>query len=166
MARKCFFSFHYKPDNWRVSKVRNIGAIEGNKPASDNDWETVTGGGNKRIKEWIADQMKGRSCTVILAGENTANRKWINHEIVESWNKGMGVLVIYIHNITDVSDKQSTKGANPLYYITHGSTEKRLSTIAKAYDPPCTTSKGVYNYIADNIDDWIEDAIQIRKNNG
>jgi hypothetical protein len=166
MASKCFFSFHYKPDNWRVSKVRNIGAIEGNKPASDNDWETVTGGGDKKIKEWIANQMKGRSCTVVLAGANTANRKWINHEIVESWNKGMGVLVIHIHNITDVNDKQSTKGANPLYYITHGPTKKRLSTIAKAYDPPRTTSKGVYNYIADNIDDWIGEAIKIRKDNG
>lgn len=165
MARKCFFSFHYKPDNWRVSKVRNIGAIEGNKPASDNDWETVTGGGDKKIKEWIADQMKGRSCTVVLAGANTANRKWINHEIIESWDKGMGVLVIHIHNITDVNDKQSAKGANPLYYITHGPTKKRLSTIAKAYDPPRTTSKGVYNYIADNIDDWIEEAIKIRKAN-
>lgn len=166
MARKCFFSFHYKPDNWRVSKVRNIGAIEGNKPASDNNWETVTGGGDKKIKEWISEQMKGRTCTVVLAGANTANRKWINHEILESWDRGIGVLVIYIHNITDVSENQSSKGANPLYYITHGPTQKRLSTIAKAYDPPRTTSKGVYNYIADNIDDWIEEAIQIRKDNG
>ncbi len=33
--------------------------------------------------------MKYRSCTVVLVGENTANRKWINHEIVESWNAGM-----------------------------------------------------------------------------
>lgn len=48
MARKCFFSFHYTPDNWRVSQVRNIGAIEGNKPAKDNDWETVVGGETKR----------------------------------------------------------------------------------------------------------------------
>ena len=165
MARKCFFSFHYKPDNWRVSKIREIGAVEGNKPASDNDWETITGGGDKRIEEWIAEQMKGRTCTVILAGSNTANRKWINHEIVESWNKGMGVLVIHIHNITDLPGEQCSKGANPLYYITHRPTKERLSTIAKAYDPPRTTSKGVYNYIADNIEDWIEEAIQIRKEN-
>lgn len=163
MARKCFFSFHYQPDNWRVSKVRNIGAIEGNKPASDNDWETVTGGGDKKIKDWISKQMEGRTCTIILAGSNTANRKWINHEIVESWNKGMGVLVIHINNITDVNDRQSSKGANPLYYITHKPTNKKLSSIAKAYDPPRTTSKGVYNYIADNIDEWIEEAIKIRK---
>jgi len=165
MARKCFFSFHYQPDNWRVSKIRNIGAIEGNQAAKDNDWETVTGGGDKKIKEWIDGQMEGRTCTVVLAGSNTADRKWINHEIKESWDKGKGVLVIHIHNITDRNEKQSTKGANPLYYITHATTRKRLSTIAKSYDPPRTTSKGVYSYIADNIDDWIEDAIQIRKDN-
>jgi len=165
MARKCFYSFHYKPDNWRVSKIRNIGTVEGNKPASDNSWESITGGGAKKIKEWIAEQMKGRTCTVILAGSNTADRKWINHEIVESWNNNMGVLVIHIHNITDSNEKQSSKGNNPLYYITHKSSGKKLSAIAKAYDPPRETSKGVYSYISDNIEDWIEEAIKIRNNN-
>ena len=29
MAHKCFLSFHYKPDNWRVQKVKQMGAIEG-----------------------------------------------------------------------------------------------------------------------------------------
>lgn len=165
MARKCFFSFHYEPDNWRVSKIRNIGAIEGNQPAKDNDWETVTGGGDKKIEEWIDKQMEGRTCTIILAGSKTANRKWINYEIVQSWNKGKGVLVIFIHNITDRLDKQSSKGANPLYYVTHGTSKKTLSTIAKSYDPPHTDSKDVYNYIAKNIDSWIEEAIKIRKDN-
>ena len=56
-------------------------------------------------------------------------------------------------------------GSTSLYYVTHGATKKRLSTIAKAYDPPRTTSKGVYSYIEDNIEDWIEEAIQIRKDN-
>jgi len=165
MARKCFYSFQYNPDNWRVSKIRNIGAIEGNKPATDNDWEEIVGGGDTKIKKWISDQMAGKTCTIILAGTNTANRKWINHEIVESWNKGKGVLVIHIHNITDSSGNQSSKGSNPLYYVTHGTTKKRLSTIANSYDPPRTTSSGVYNYIADHIEDWIEEAIYIRNAN-
>lgn len=165
MARKCFYSFHYVPDNWRVSKIRNIGAVEGNKPASDNDWETVTGGGDKKIKDWIAGQMKWRTCTVILIGSNTADRKWINHEIKESWNKGMGVLAIHIHNITDSNDNQSSKGSNPLYYVTHEPTKKRLSTIAKTYDPPRTTSTEVYGYISDHIEDWIDEAIRIRNAN-
>ena len=81
MARKVFYSFHYNPDNWRASQVRNIGAIEGNQPAKDNDWETITKGGDKAIEKWIADQMSGRSCVVVLIGAGTANRKWINHEI-------------------------------------------------------------------------------------
>lgn len=29
MARKAFFSFHYKHDNWRAAEVRNMGVIEG-----------------------------------------------------------------------------------------------------------------------------------------
>ena len=165
MARKCFYSFHYVPDNWRVSIIRNIGTVEGNKPASDNDWETITKGGAKKIKTWISAQMSGRTCTVILAGSNTANRKWINYEIIESWNNGLGVLVIYIHKISDKNGNQSSKGSNPLYYINHGPTKKRLSTIANAYDPPRTTSKGTYSYIEDNIVDWIEEAIRIRKAN-
>jgi len=165
MARKCFYSFQYTPDNWRVSKIRNIGAVEGNKPATDNDWETIVGGGDAKIKEWISDRMDGKTCTIILSGTNTANRKWINHEIVESWSKGKGVLVVHIHNITDSGGKQSSKGNNPLYYVTIGENNKRLSTVAKAYDPPRTTRSGVYNFIADNIEDWIEDAIEIRKTN-
>lgn len=165
MARKVFFSFHYKPDNWRVSQVRNIGAIEGNKPAKDNDWETVTGNGDAAIKKWIADQMVGRTCTVILAGKDTANRKWINHEIVESWNKGLGVVVIHIHNLKNASGETTTKGSNPLDYVTHGPTKKKLSEIAKAYDPPYKLSTNVYDHISENIDSWIEEAIKIRKAN-
>ena len=41
MARKVFYSFHYVPDNWRAAQVRNIWAVEWNKPASDNDREEV-----------------------------------------------------------------------------------------------------------------------------
>ena len=89
MARKAFYGFHYKPDNWRASQVRNIGVIEGNAPVSDNDWESITKGGDAAIEKWIAGQLFGRSCTVVLVGEKTAWRKWITHEITESWNAGV-----------------------------------------------------------------------------
>jgi len=81
MARRVFYSFHYLPDAWRTSQVRNIGAIEGSKPASDNDWEAVKKGGEKAIQKWIDDQLDGRSCTVVLIGKDTAKRKWINYQI-------------------------------------------------------------------------------------
>jgi hypothetical protein len=161
MARRVFYSFHYKQDNWRAAKIRNIGAIEGNKPATDNDWETVTGRGDAAIKKWIKDQMDRRSCAVVLIGQSTAGRKWINYEIVESWNTGMGLLGIHIHNITNSSDEQSSKGTNPFASFEIGGTS--LSSIVKTYDPPFSTSSDVYNHIADNIAYWIDEAIEIRK---
>jgi len=42
-----------KEDSWRASKVRNMGAIEGNSPVTDNDWEKVKKGGDKAIEKWI-----------------------------------------------------------------------------------------------------------------
>lgn len=165
MARKVFYSFHYKPDNWRVSQVRNIGTIEDNKPASDNDWETVTGGGEDKIKKWIADQMNGRSCTVLLIGKDTAGRKWINHEIIKTWDDKKGILGVYIHNLKNSDGEQTTKGSNPFDYITIGDTTNKLSSIVKVYDPPYTNSKDVYNHIANNLESWIDEAIKIRNNN-
>jgi hypothetical protein len=32
MPRKAFYSFHYVPDNWRASQVRNMGVVEGTSP--------------------------------------------------------------------------------------------------------------------------------------
>jgi hypothetical protein len=42
--------------------------------------------------------------------------------------------------------------------------DAKLSTIAKAYDPPYSTSTNVYNHIKDNLAEWVEEAIRIRKN--
>lgn len=165
MARRIFYSFHYLPDNWRVSQVRNIGAIEGNKPASDNDWETITKGGDKAIEKWIDEQMNGRSCVVVLIGSATANRKWINHEIVKAWNAGKGVLGIHIHNLKDREGKTCNKGNNPFDHINHNPSGKKLSSIVKVYDPPGAESTDVYNHIKNNLEKWIEVAIDIRGKN-
>jgi len=165
MAKRAFFSFHYKPDNWRASQVRNMGVIEGDAPVSDNDWESVTKGGDPAIEKWIADQMSGKSCVVVLIGTDTANRKWINHEIIKGWNDKKGVFGIYIHNLKNSDQKQSTKGNNPFDYITLGTTGAKLSSVVKAYDPPYSDSSNVYAYIKENLSSWVEAAIKIRDAN-
>lgn len=164
MKRKVFYSFHYVPDNWRAGQVRNIGVVEGNAPVSDNSWEEVKKKGDKAIQEWIDNELKGRSCTVVLIGENTAGRKWINYEIEKSWNDKKGVVGIYIHNLKDKSGKQSKKGNNPFASFTVGSDKKKMSEIVKAYDPPYTTSTFVYDHIKENLSKWVEEAISIRNN--
>lgn len=162
MSRRAFYSFHYKPDNSRASQVRNMGAIEGNQPASDNDWESITKGGEQAIKKWIDDQLSGRSCTIVLIGAQTAGRKWINYEIEKSWSDKKGILGIYIHKLKDFSGSQSSKGSNPFETITVNNGTTKLSSIAKAYDPPFQDSKAAYNHISENLGRWIEEAITIR----
>jgi hypothetical protein len=163
MARKCFYSFHYKPDSARASQVRNIGAIEGNQPVSDNDWETVTKGGDDAIKKWIAEQMKGKTCSVVLVGSDTAGRKWINHEIVKSWDDGLGVVGIHIHGLKNLDEETSKKGDNPFDSINYGNTGKKLSTIVKCYNPGGSNSKERYEWISNHLSNVVEEAIKIRE---
>ena len=162
MARRVFYSFHYAPDVWRASQIRNIGVVDGNKPATDNDWEAVKRGGDKAIQQWIDNQLYGRSCTVVLIGNNTANRKWINYEIEQSWNESKGLVGIYIHNLRNSQSLKSNKGSNPFSGFTLGADKKQLASIVRAFDPPYTDSKAVYDYISSNLFDWIEDAVSIR----
>lgn len=158
--RRAFYSFHYKPDNWRASQVRNIGVVEGNSPVTDNDWEQIVRGGDAAIKEWIDGQMKYRSCTVVLVGSETANRKWINYEIKRSWENGMGIVGIRIHGLLDANGNTSRWGNNPFDYLKRGN--QNLSAIVKCYDPKGANSKDRYDWIAKNLSNAIEEAIKIR----
>lgn len=164
MARRVFYSFHYKPDNWRASQVRNAGVVEGNTPVSDNDWEKITGKGDSAIQKWIDDQLNGKSCAVVLIGSATAGRKWIKYEIEKAWNDGKGLLGIYVHNLKNSSGDQDSKGRNPFDDFTMKRDNKKLSSIVKAYDPPYTGSTYVYDHIKNNIANWVEEAITIRDN--
>jgi hypothetical protein len=159
--RQVFYSFHYKPDAWRASQVRNIGAIEGNKPAPDNDWETIAKSGDDAIKKWINEQMKYRSCTIVLVGKETANRKWINYEIVKSWNDGMGVAGIYIHGLKNSQGYITEKGINPFDYITFKD-GKKMSEVVKCYNPTGNDSKERYDWISKYISAIAEESVQIR----
>lgn len=138
--------------------------IEGNTPATGNEWEAVKRGGDPGIRRWINRQLRNRSCTIVLIGAGTAGRPWIDYEIEESWAQGMGLLGIYIHNLVDLQGFQSARGKNPFrgLYVDDGIDEEELSAIVPVHNPPHTVSSGVYNYIADNIEDWVEDAISIR----
>ena len=141
-----------------------MGAIEGNRPVRDNDWEQIKRGGEKAIQNWIDGQLKGRSCTAVMIGSKTAGRKWIKYEIEKSWNNGKGVFGIYVHNLLDKDRKKSVKGKNPFTDFTMNRDEKKLSSIVKAYDPPYSKSTSVYNHIKDNIADWADEAVSIGAN--
>ena len=160
MAKKCFLSFYYKQDNWRVSQVKQIGAVEEQPIMSANQWEEVKKKGDDAIKAWIEDNMKGKNCLIVLIGEKTAGRRWVKYEITEAWKKGKGVLGIYIHNLKDSDGNQSKKGSDPFSSFKIG--DDSMTKYAKSYDPPFSISTSVYSHIVSNIENWIDEAIRLR----
>lgn len=164
VKRKVFYSFHFDNDVMRVQQIRNMGVIEGNEPVTPNEWETAkkTLGG---IEKWIDDNMKGKSCVVVLIGSETANRKWVRYEIVKAWNDGKGLLGIYIHNLVDPRTckilpykGKCQQGQNPFDSIRLNN-GTLLSEYVKCYNPLSTDA---YNDIQNNLDSWVEEAIDIR----
>jgi MTH538 TIR-like domain (DUF1863) len=159
-----FFSFHFDEDFWRTQQVRNINALEGNPLATPNGWEEVKRKGDAAIEKWIANEMAGRSCAIVLVGAQTANRKWVIYEISKAWNDGKGVLGIRINKLLNNNGEASSAGLNPFDYVTFNKTQKRLSTAVQLKTPAGSDSKATYATIAASIEAWIEEAITIRKN--
>ena len=168
MKRKVFFSFHYQKDNWRVQQVRNMGVIEGNTIATPNNWETIARKGDEAIKNWIDQHLMGCSCLVVLIGEETSNRKYVLYEIEKAWNRGMGVLGIYIDGLKDKENRISQRGNNPF-------TRFKFQNPLLNFDVPILdpnnyrflqklTSQDVYRIIEGNLEEHIEKAINYRKN--
>ena len=156
--RQVFYSFHYDNDVFRVQQIRNIGALEDNKPVSANEWESVKRGGEASIKKWIDDNLRYKSCVVVLVGEETANRKWVRYEIEKAWELGKGLVGVYIHNLKDPRTGKSSKGKNPFDQFEFDDGTK-LSSVVKCYNP---NRNDTYNEIKDNLEDWIEEAIASR----
>lgn len=102
MARRVFFSFHYKNDVWRAFQVRNSWVIKDTRKAEGfidaADFENLKKTGESEVKKWIHEQLRGTSVTVVLIGSETSNREYIKYEIKKSWERGNGIIGIYIHN--------------------------------------------------------------------
>jgi len=141
MARNVFFSFHFERDAWRAGQVRNSGITKmGIKSAGFMDkakWERVRLGGDRAIKRWIDNQIKGTTVTVVLIGSETYRRKYVKYEIEKSLERGNGLLGIYIHRLRNFQGLRSSKGRNPLdNYEVENETGRfvKLSNLVYTYD--------------------------------
>lgn len=161
MARRVFFSFHYQLDASRVQQIKNMGIVEGQRIVNSNEWETVKRQGDAAIQRWIDDAMKYTSCTIVLVGPQTADRKWVQYEIQHSFDKKRPIFGIYIDQLHDLRGRTTVRGKNPFsrWTIGEGANLKRLDTIIPVYDPN-TSWQTPYKVILTNLEDWIEDAVR------
>jgi antiphage defense system Thoeris ThsB-like protein len=161
MARQTFFSFHYERDAWRAGQVRNCNLLPTNDQHGFIDsveWESIQRQGDDAIKRWIDDQLKHTSVTVVLIGAETAGRPWVQHEIVRSWNRGNGIVGVWIHNIKNHDRETDVSGRNPfdLFKLPDNTL---LSSVCKTYD-------WVLNDGRNNLGKWCEEAVDLRAKYG
>ena len=111
MARKVFFSFHYRNDISRVMVVRNRWVTYGGQLASQiidkADFEQIKLKGDAAVKRWIDNQMDGTTATVVLIGSETLKRPYVQYEIRKSIERGNALIGVYINRIRDLYGFQS-----------------------------------------------------------
>lgn len=154
IKRKVFYSFHFDNDVFRVQQVRNMGVIEGNEPVTPNTWEQIkrSAGG---VERWIDENLKGKSCLVVLIGTETANRPWVEYEIRKAWEDGKGIFGIHIHNLKCPRNGTCAKGANPFNKIKFTKANGQVY-VPTVYDPPAGDA---YGEISRKLSTWIERAV-------
>ncbi len=157
MAKSAFFSFHYDRDAWRVQQIINMGTLEGQPLLSPQKWEEVKRRGEQAIKNWIAEQMKHKSAVVVLVGAQTAQRRWVKHEIAYAWDNRKPLVGVRINGLADRSGRTDTQGANPFKGVNlkGGGTVGDYVTL---HTPSGSTSQPVYASIDNNLSSWVGNA--------
>lgn len=149
-----FYSFHFQNDVFRVQMIRNIGALDDNKPVSANEWESIKRGGRAAVERWINDNMAYRRCVVVLIGTETANREFVKYEIERAWELKKGLLGVYIHNLNSMRTGTSAKGPNP--FAQYNVSGQPLTSFVRTYDPP---AHNAYGAIASGLEGWVQQAV-------
>lgn len=120
MARRTFFSFHYKPDATRAWVVRNSwvakvaqGEREDAGFFDSSVFEAAQRTSDDALKSFLSKGLKNTSVTCVLVGTETALRRWVRYEIFRSFICGNGIFAVRIHTIADLRKMLATKGPNP-----------------------------------------------------
>src|SRR5580704_536578 len=105
MARRTFFSFHYKPDVSRAWVVRNSwvtklaqGEREDAGFFDSSVFEAKERESDDVLKRFLREGLNNTTVTCVLVGEQTALRRWVRYEVLRSFMRGNGLLGIKIHS--------------------------------------------------------------------
>lgn len=117
MARRTFFSFHYKADVHRAMNVRNAWVTKDRESAGFFDgsvFEATQRTSEDALKRFLSDGLDGTTVTAVLYGTQTAWRRWVRFELLKSFTVGKGIISVAIHTIKDLNQHAVVRGDDPL----------------------------------------------------
>ena len=136
MARRVFFSFHYEPDIHRAHVVRNSWVTKEDRETAGffdaSVFESKKRTSDDALMRFLSEGLNGSSVTCVLAGNQTAWRRWVRYESLRSFVDGRGLLGIAIHGIANLQRRTAAAGVNPLACI--GAEIKDGTLFFKEYD--------------------------------
>src|SRR6266478_4997174 len=120
MARRTFFSFHYKPDVTRAWVVRNSWVTKVAQGTRDDAgffdssvFEARQRESDDALKRFLREGLNGTTVSCVLVGSETCLRRWVRYEIFHSFMRGNGLLAVRIHSIGSLHSPTTVAGDNP-----------------------------------------------------
>ena len=120
MARRTYFSFHYKPDVTRAWVVRNSwvtklaqGEREDAGFFDSSVFEAAQRESDDALKRFLREGLRNTTVTCVLVGSETSLRRWVRYETFHSFIRGNGLLAVRIHTIAGFNKLAAAKGWNP-----------------------------------------------------
>jgi Thoeris protein ThsB, TIR-like domain len=153
VASSVFYSFHYTRDVNRIQLVRNFDALEGQPILNAQEWEKVQEQGPAAIEKWINEQMAYKKAVIVLIGQETANRPWVQYEVEKAWKDKKPLLGIRIHGLASLSSGADKPGPSPFDRLDGGGSIRVFDPTVKASSGSIDT-KATYNALHDSIVSW------------
>lgn len=122
MAKRVFFSFHYKDvAELRANVVRNSWLAKPDRQTAGffdaSIWEEAKKESVLALKRLINDGVHGTSNTCVLIGSETYARPWVRYEIFKSLLRGNHLLAVHINSIKGKDQLTKPLGPNPFDYL-------------------------------------------------
>ncbi len=122
MAKRVFFSFHYKDvADFRANVVRNHWTMKPDREICGyydaSIWESARTQGKVALKRLINTGLDQTSNTCVLIGSETYERPWVRYELLRSFKKGNHIFGVHINTIKAKNGQTKVKGPSPLEYV-------------------------------------------------
>lgn len=119
MAKRVFFSFHYKDvADFRANVVRNYWMTKPDREICGfydaSIWESAQKQGDVALKRLINGGLEQTTNTCVLIGSQTYERPWVRYELLKSFKRGNNLFGVHINSIKSKDGTTKIKGPNPL----------------------------------------------------
>lgn len=119
MAKRFFFSFHYKDvAEFRANVVRNHWRFKLNREISvyhdASIWESAKKQGAVALKRLINSGLERTSNTCVLIGSQTYERPWVRYELLQSSKRGNNIVGVHVNSIKCRNQQTKIKGPSSL----------------------------------------------------